>query len=145
MALGNLDALTYQWHVNEVNASQAPTIHITVTGLTHDSHFGSGFANLVYNPTINGVVPSESIAYQSDGFAPNAKWYSTTESNINSPGGQNSPETFATFVANNPNAQIIQISLDNGGTSNGTGSFDAGADDLLLGFHGTNTRYDFGG
>jgi hypothetical protein len=144
--LGDLDALTYQWHVNEVNTSpQAPTIHVTVMGLTHDSHFGSGFANLVYNPTLNGVSPSESILYQSDGFAPNAKWYSTTEPSIDNPGGQNSPETLAAFVSNNPDAVITQISLDNGGTSAGTGSFDAGADDLLLGFDHTNTRYDFGG
>jgi hypothetical protein len=48
-------------------------------------------------------------------------------------------------VNNNPNAVITQISLDNGGTSGGSGSFDAGADDLLVGFNGTNTRYDFGG
>jgi hypothetical protein len=48
-------------------------------------------------------------------------------------------------VSNNPNAVITQISLDNGGTSGGTGSFDAGADDLLLGFDHTNTRYDFDG
>ena len=144
--LGDLDALTYQWHVNEVNGSpQAPTIHITVSGLTNDSHFSSGFSNLVYNPTLNSVSPSESIVYQSDGFAPGAKWYSTTEPNISSPGGQNDPETLAVFVQNNPNAVITQISLDNGGTSNGSGSFDAGADDLLLGFGSTNTRYDFGG
>lgn len=145
--LGNLDALTYQWHVNQVNTSpQAPTIHITVTGLTNDSHFGSGFANLVYNPTLNGTqTPAQGTLYQSDGFAPNANWYSTTEKNISSPGGQNDPETLAAFVANNPGAVITQISLDNGGTSGGTGNFDAGADDLLLGFHGTNTRYDFGG
>ncbi len=58
--LANLDALTYQWHVNEVNtvSPQAPTIHITVSGLTNDSHFGSGFANLVYNPTLNGITPA---------------------------------------------------------------------------------------
>jgi hypothetical protein len=145
--LGHLDALTYQWHVNEVNASlQAPTIHITVTGLTHDSTSSSGFANLVYNPTLNGIQPpAQSVVYQSDGFAPNANWYSTKESNISNPGGQNNPETLATFVTNNPNAVITQISLDNGGTSGGTGSFDAGADDLLLGFNGANTRYDFGG
>jgi hypothetical protein len=145
--LGNLDALTYQWHVNQVNSvsKQAPTIHITVTGLTSDSKFGSGFANLVYNPTLNGVTPSESANYQSDAFAPNAAWYSTTESNINNPGGQNSPETLATFVSNNPHAVITQISVDNGGTSGGTGNFDAGADNLLLGFNHTNTRYDFGG
>jgi hypothetical protein len=148
--LVKLDALTYQWHVNELNGSpQAPTIHVTVTGLCADSKFNTGsnpscFANLVYNPTLNGVSPSESIVYQSDGFAPNAKWYSTTEPNISNPGGQDDPEALATFVANN-NAVITQISLDNGGTTGGTGGFDAGADDLLLGFNGTNTRYDFGG
>ncbi len=149
--LGNLDALTYQWHVNLSNAKQAPSIHITVTGLTANSHFASGFANLDYNPGINGITPSESVLYQSDGFAPNANWFSTTEgpvggsSDPNLPGGQNNPETLATFVSNNPNAVITQISLDNGGTSGGTGTFDAGADNLLLGFNGTNTRYDFGG
>ncbi len=146
--LRDLDALTYQWHVNEVNtvSSQAPTIHITVTGLTNDSKFGSGFANLVYNPTLNGIqTPAQSVLYQADGFAPNANWYSTTEKNISAPGGQDSPETLAAFVSNDPNAVISQISLDNGGTSAGTGSFDAGADDLLLGFGNTNTRYDFGG
>jgi hypothetical protein len=146
--LGKLDALTYQWHINEVNtvSPQAPTIHITVSGLTNDSHFDSGFANLVYNPTLNSVAsPAQSALYESDGFAPNAKWYSTTEPNINNPGGQNDPETLPTFASNNPNAVITQISLDNGGTSGGAGSFDAGADDLLLGFNGANTRYDFGG
>jgi len=149
--LSDLDALTYHWHVNEVNSSpQAPTIHITVLGLCNDSKFNTGskpscFANLVYNPTLNGVSPSESVVYQSDGFTPNAKWYSTTEPNIGGPGGQNDPETLAAFVSNNPNAVITQISLDSGGTSGGTGSFDAGADDLLLGFGHTNTRYDFGG
>lgn len=42
----DIDALTYQWHVNKVNgvSEQAPTIRITVTGLTSDSKFGSGFA-----------------------------------------------------------------------------------------------------
>lgn len=147
VSLRDLDGLTYQWHANEVNgdSKQAPTIHITVTGLTKNSKFSSGFANLVYNPTLNGVTPSGGAGYQSNGFAPNANWYSTTESNINDPGGQNSPQTLATFVGNNPQAMITQISLDNGGTSGGTGSFDAGADNLLLGFGGTNTRYDFGG
>ena len=112
--LSDLDALAHQWHGNQVNTSpQAPTIHITVMGLTNDSHF--------------------------------ANWYSTTEPNISGPGGQNDPETLAAFVFNNPNAVITQISLDSGGTTGGTGSFDAGADDLLLGFGHTNTRYDFGG
>jgi hypothetical protein len=50
-----------------------------VTGATADSHFASGFTNLVYNPAINGVTASESTAYQSDAFALGPKGYSTTE------------------------------------------------------------------
>ncbi len=41
---------------------------------------------------------------------------------------------------------ISQISLNNGGSSGATGSFEAGADDLILGFTGSRfTRYDFDG
>jgi hypothetical protein len=144
--LGNLDALSYDWHVNLLKGNQAPTIHITVTGLTHDSHFGSGFANITYNPGLNNVTVGESQAYHSDGFAAGANWYSTTETNIGDPGGQNNPQTLAYFVTNNPNAVITQISLDNGGSSGATGSFDAGADNLILGFTGSRfSRYDFDG
>ncbi len=35
--------------------ARAPTVHVTVMSLTNDSHFGSGFANLVYNPTLNCI------------------------------------------------------------------------------------------
>jgi len=147
--LSQLDTLSYQWHVNEVNATQAPTIHVTVTGLTANSKFAStsGFANLDYNPAINGITPSESIQYQSDTMAPGSKWFSTTNPSISAAGGQNDPQTFAAFVAANPNAVVTQVSLDNGGTSGGTGSFDAGADNLVLGLagNGSFTRYDFGG
>jgi hypothetical protein len=49
-------------------------------------------------------------------------------------------------VGNDPDAVIVQISLDNGGTSGGTGSFLAGADDLVIGTApGAFDRYDFGG
>ena len=41
---------------------------------------------------------------------------------------------------------ITQISLDNGGSSGADGSFDAGADNLILGFTGSGvTRFDFDG
>ena len=39
----------------------------------------------------------------------------------------------------------MQLSLDNGGSSGGSGTFVAGADDLVIGFDGAITRYDFGG
>jgi hypothetical protein len=142
--LSKLDSLSYQWHADQTNATQAPTIHITVTGLKANSHFGSGFANLDYTPGINGITPSQGVVYQSDGFADNAKWFSTTNPSISAPGGQNSPETLKQFADANPDATITQISLDNGGTSGGTGSFAAGADNLYLSIDGHATRYDFG-
>lgn len=142
--LSQLDGLTYQWHVDTTNNGQAPTVHITVTGLTANSHFASGFANLDYSPAINGNGVSQGAINQSDGFAPNAKWFSTTNPSINAAGGQNSPETLAQLAAANPNAVITQISLDNGGTSGGSGTFAAGADDLYLSIDGHATRYDFG-
>ncbi|MDE3129578.1 MAG: hypothetical protein KGL16_00345, partial [Acidobacteriota bacterium] len=81
-----------------------------------------------------------------DGFTQGAKWYSTDEPNITSPGGQNNPQPWSYFVAHDPNAVIVQISLDNGGSSGGsTNPFDAVADGLLIGLNGTNQRYDFGG
>jgi hypothetical protein len=147
VALGSLNALSYDCHVNAVNVTQAPTIHVTVTGATADSHFASRFTNLVYNPAINGVTASESAAYQSDAFAPGAKWYSTTEATNTgtTPGSQNDPQPLSYFVSHDPNAVIGQVSLDNGGTSGGTGTFDAGADSLIIGFQGSPfTRYDFG-
>ncbi len=144
--LGTLDALSYDWHVNVLKGNQAPTIHITVTGLTHDSHFGSGFANIVYAPALNNVTVGESQSYHSDGFASGANWYSTTEPNISDPGGQDNAQARSYFVTNNPNAVITQISLDNGGSSGADGSFDAGADNLILGFTGSRvTRFDFDG
>ena len=53
------------------------------------------------------------------------------------------------FVASNPSAKIIAISVDNGGTS-GPGTipaadFDAGVDNLVVGIGASFDRYDFGG
>jgi hypothetical protein len=142
--LGTLDALSYIWHVNTLHGDQAPTIHITVTGLTNDSRFASGFANLTYAPSVNRVTVGESEHFQSDGFAADARWFSTTAPDINAPGGHNNPRPLSFFVGRNPHAVIGQISLNNGGSSGATGSFEAGADDLILGFKGSRfRRYDF--
>ena len=129
-----------------MNGEQAPTIHITVTGLTNNSHFGSGFSNLTLSPGLNGAVSvNEDEQYFTDGFAPNADWYSSAQNTAGS-GDINDPEPLSYFVTNNPNTVISQISLDNGGSSNGSGSFSAGADDLVIGFTGSGfDRYDFGG
>jgi hypothetical protein len=142
--LRHLDALSYIWHVNTRHGHQAPTIHITVTGLTNDSRFASGFANVTYAPHQNHVTVGASEQFQSDGFATGARWFSTTAPNMNAPGGINDPQPLSFFVRRNPNAVISQISLNNGGSSGATGSFEAGADDLILGFTGSRfTRYDF--
>jgi hypothetical protein len=143
--LSHLDALSYTWHVNTLNGNQAPTIHITVTDLTADSRFASGFANLVYSPGLaggNGVTVDKSVQYQSDGFASDAGWYSTTSPNVEGSISQHEPLSF--FVGRNPHAVITLITLGNGGASGSTGDFEAGADNLILGFTGSPfTRYDF--
>jgi hypothetical protein len=146
--LSTLNALAYDYSVNVLKGNQAPGVHVTVMGLTHDSKFTtSGFANLNFVPALNGVTAvGAQQAYHADGFVPGAKWYSTTETNISDPGGQDNPQSLSYFVTNNPNAKIIQISLDNGGSSGASGDFAALADNLVIGFSGSPfARYDFGG
>jgi hypothetical protein len=112
--LGDLSALSYGWHVDRVAGDQAPTIHVTVTGLTNDSKFASGFSN----PGMNGITPSPGIVYQADALSSAAQWYASAEASISAPGGQNAPQSPSAFVSDNPDAVIVQISLDNGGSSN---------------------------
>jgi len=149
LPLANLNALAYYWTVDTANGNQAPCVHVSVTGLNGDSKFTSGFANLVLNPALNGVTVSPGLAGHADGFTSAAKWYSTTENGgsgtvvmLNAPGGLNDPQpmSFFTGKAANSGAVITQISLDNCGTSGGSGSFDSVADGLLI----NSTRYDFG-
>lgn len=137
--LKDLDALSYQWHVNQPNGNQAPTIDITVDGMTNPS----GSSNLVYAPAANGVTVNESQQYQSDGFAANALWYAPGASGA---GSRAQPEPLSFYVQGNPNAVITQVTLGNGGSAGSTASFEAGADNLVLGFTGSRfTRYDFDG
>jgi hypothetical protein len=146
MKLSDLNALSYDWTVDTANGDQAPCVHITVGGLTADSHFASGFANLVLNPFLNGQNAVAGAQFHTDGFTAAAKWYSTTEPGPNSltnPGSQDDPQpmSFFTGKAADSGATIGQISLDNCGTTGGSGNFDAVADGLLI----NSTRYDFGG
>ena len=141
-----LDALSYNWHLITANGDQTPSIHVTVLDATTDSKFGSGFTNLTYTPSLNGPAPVAGVDVTSDALA--GDWYSTDEPGGNNPsnaGSQDDPKPLSFFTNNNPNAVIIQISLDNGGTSGGSGTFSAGADDLVLGLSGSPfVRYDFG-
>lgn len=150
VTLSDLSGLSYQWHVDVGHSYAAPTIHITLTGATQDSKFKSGFTNLVYAPGLNSIInPAQGVLYQSDTSADGALWYSSDEPNGNSAtnqGSQDDPQPLSFFEGRDGNASILQISLDNGGSTNTTGGqpFVAGADDLLIGIDGTNTRYDFG-
>jgi hypothetical protein len=143
--LSSLDGVSWSYHILTPNGNNTPLVHVTVTGLNADSKFASGFANLVYAPALNGVTAAPGQDYVADAFLPGAKWYSTTESIISNPGGQNAPQPLSFFTGRNSGATIVQISLDNGGSSGASGSFVAGADDLVIGLNGSITRYDFGG
>ena len=144
--LSSLDGVSWSYHILTPNGNNTPLVHVTVTGLNADSKFApSGFANLVYAPALNGVTAAPGQDYVADAFLPGALWYSTTESNIGNPGGQNDPQPLSFFTGRNDGATIMQISLDNGGSSGASGNFVAGADDLVIGLNGSITRYDFGG
>jgi hypothetical protein len=148
--LSSLNALSYDYHVNQLHGSQAPIIHITVTGATQDSKFASGFANFVYMPPTPAGV---GVSSQADTLNTAANWYSTGANGNNASAGAGTgngsisdPVTLQALMTRNTNAKIGQISLDNGGSSGASGDFAAGADNLILGFTGGPfTRYDFGG
>ncbi|MGH2867746.1 MAG: hypothetical protein ACRDNK_09280 [Solirubrobacteraceae bacterium] len=149
--LGKLDTLAFDYNVTAVHGGQTPLVHVTVTGLTADSKFGSGFANLVYSPALNNgnATPEVGVTHHADGFAPGTDlWYSTTETSISNTGSQDHPQPLSYFVGRNASAVITQVALDNGGSSGSSaGTFAAGADALALGLAGDGsfTRYDFGG
>jgi hypothetical protein len=145
--LSGLTDLAYTWWNEVDNGTQAPTIHITVSGAgSPDSKFASGFANLVYEPaTTDGITKiTLGLLWNQDTLLSSGLWYSTGDA-ASSTGGIGSPVPLSYFVTNDPNFVIGQISLDNGGSSTGTGPFQAEADGLLVGFNGSDTRYDFGG
>jgi len=147
--LSQLSALSYAYHVNQRGAgsTQAPSIHVTVVGAVKgaDSKFDSGFTNLDYTPLYSDQQLGKDATrnYDTDAFAAGNKWFSTGAQQTD--GSQADPLSIQQFMSRNPDAKIVQISLDNGGSSGSSGSFDAGADNLLIGLGSSFTRYDFGG
>jgi hypothetical protein len=143
--LGNLSALSYSYHINKRppgNTVSAPTIHVTLTGANRTDGTASGFTNLVFEPYLNETV----VTNNHDIDAQSGQWWSTRA--ITGSPDQATTRTLAQIVADNPNAVIQAISLDNGGSSSNTipvADFDAGADNLVVGFGSTFDRYDFGG
>ena len=98
---------------------------------------------LVYEPYNNGSV-DVGKPYTQDAFT--GKWWGT-KATPNHP--RQATASLASFVQDNPKAKIVQISIDNGGTS-GSGTipvdeFSAGADNLVIGMGTDFERYDFGG
>ena len=101
----------------------------------------SGFTNLVFTPAYNGGHIDRSMSDAMHGV-----WWSTRA--IAGGASQATPMSIQSIQAANPDAVIISISLDNGGSSGGTtpvAGFSAGADNLVVGFGDSFVRYDFGG
>ena len=166
LPLASLTAIGYQWQNDTATSSsattigpgvtpaQGPSITVTVTGASMDG----GTTNLVYTPALNNTnvtttaqtcastIPTitAGVYWEQDAFATGNCWYSTGDTSGN--GSAGSPISIQSFMTRNPSAQITQITLDNGaGVSTTAGNYEAGADDLTIGFNGNNRRYDFGG
>ena len=108
--LSSLSALSYSLHVTKrPNDVSAPTIHVAVVGAQTGTP--SGFMNLVYEPYNNGSV-EVGKPYTLDAFT--GQWWGT-RATPNHP--LQATASLASFVQDNPNAKIVAISLDNGGTS----------------------------
>lgn len=144
--LSDLDALRYSLHVNErPNDLSAPTILVTVTGANTGQP--SGFANLVYEP-YNNVQTTIGQPFVLDATA--GEWWATRTLSAGTSDEivRQQTASLEKIADTNQDAVIVGISVTNGGSSSNTipvDEFDAGADDLVVGFAGTFTRYDFGG
>lgn len=142
LPLSSLKTLSYDFRILErpANSVSAPTIHISV--LKANTGTQSGFTNFVFEPYRQGDFGLDQ-RYSLDALA--GQWWSTKPTaGID----QNDPASWGALVAANPNATISAISIDNGGSSQGTipgDQFLAGADNVIVGFGSGFTRYDFGG
>lgn len=146
---GTLSATGYTFVDHKRGGTDKATIHVSVLGAVRgqDSKLTStrGFTNFVYSPRINGLTDTRDATV--DAFAPGNQWFSTGAL-PNASGSQGAPISIQAFQARNPDAKIFQISIDNGGSSNGAsapGDTDIAADNLILGFGDSFTRYDLGG
>jgi hypothetical protein len=144
-ALSSLKTLSYDFRVlKRPNPNSAPTLHITVIGANVPGS-STGWTNLVFEPYSNGDF-GVNQRYSIDALA--GQWWVTA---ANGAGGipRQKLVSMNEFLAANPNTKVRAISVDNGGTS-GTDTvpgdaFAAAADNLIVGFGSTFTRYDFGG
>ncbi|MDA0181289.1 hypothetical protein OJ997_13360 [Solirubrobacter phytolaccae] len=142
VALSSLKTLSYDFRIIKRNAGNvvAPTIHITL--LKANTGTTSGFTNLVFEPYMQGDFGLNQ-RYSLDAMS--GKWWATRAAGgIN----QGNPATWADVIAKNPDATISAISFDNGGSSGNTtpaDQFQAGVDNVLVGFGSEFTRFDFGG
>jgi hypothetical protein len=143
VALSSLKALSYDFRVIKRpagNIVSAPTIHITL--LKAATGTPSGFTNLVFEPYMQGDFGLNQ-RYSVDAMA--GKWWATRKAGTIE---HAHPGTWADVIAQNPDATISGIAIDNGGTSSGTipaDQFAAGVDTMLVGFGTEFTRFDFGG
>ena len=141
--LSSLKTLSYDFRIIKRpsgNTVSAPAIHITV--LKANTGTQSGFTNFVFEPYVQGDFANFQ-RYSLDALS--GKWWATR-----SAGGVNqaNPATWDQVINANPDATISAISIDNGGSSSNTipaADFQAGADDVIVGFGSAFTRYDFGG
>ncbi len=153
VGLGHLTSLLYDYAIDNRplsgdGANDAPSIHITVTGVNRHDSTTSTFDNLVYSPVYNTGGNLAGVPYSVD--ATKGLWYSTHPIDGQTGGqGAGAQVTLQSIANANPNAVISQISFDNGGTSGAhttpTDAFEARVDNAVVGFDGTFTRYDFGG
>jgi hypothetical protein len=141
--LVDLTALSYSYHINSRangNTTQAPTAILTLSGAARTTPSPTGFTNIVCEPIYTQADSGNQVP--ASGFldvVQGARCFSTSPV-ANQP-TKGDFLTIAQIKINNPKAVLQQVALYNANQ----GSVSGGADELLLGLGGTNTRYDFGG
>jgi hypothetical protein len=140
--LSSLKTLKYDFRITKrPDSVSAPTIHVAVLN-ANTGDKAHTFSQFVFEPYLNGDFALNQN-YSVDALAGN--WWATR------PTGDidhSSKASWAHVIAPTPDATIISISVDNGGSSANTTpgpDFAADADNLVVGFGDTFTRYDFGG
>jgi hypothetical protein len=141
--LSSLSALSYDFRLLKRPAGDsatAPTIHVTVNNANTGK--AGGFTNFVFEPYVQGQFGLNQ-RYTLDALA--GKWWATRAT---AGFDQGHPASWADVINKNPDATISAISIDNGNSSSGpipADQFAAGADNVIVGFGSSFTRYDFGG
>jgi hypothetical protein len=146
LPLSTLTSLRYSFHVNKrPDDLSAPTLHVTL--LNANTGTPTGFTNLVFEP-YNNLTTGIGQPYTLDAIS--GKWWTTRALNVGTPDeiARQATVSLEQISQTNANAVVAGISVTNGGSSSNTipvDEFDAGADELIVGFGDAFTRYDFGG